>query len=83
MIDVTLDPELWKDIDPGTEALADAWHVKEGDHVQAGQPLVTVVLVKTTQEVVAPRAGTIARILVAAEDTFKRGQVLTQLEEDA
>ena len=83
MIEITLDPELWKDIDPGTEALADAWRVKEGDHVQAGQPLATVVLVKTTQEVVAPRAGTIVRILVAAEDTFRQGQALALLEEDA
>ena len=83
MIDITLDPDLWKDIDPGTEALVDAWRVKEGDHVQAGQPLVTVVLVKTTQELVAPRAGTVARILVAAEDTFKRGQALALLQEEA
>ncbi|MDE2255507.1 MAG: lipoyl domain-containing protein [Betaproteobacteria bacterium] len=81
MIEIKLDPELWKDIDPGTEGLVDAWRVKEGDRVRAGQALVTVILVKTTQELVAPRAGTVTQILVPAEANFKQGQTLALLEE--
>ena len=81
MIEIKLDPELWKDIDPGTEGLVDAWRVEEGERVQAGQALVTVILVKTTQELAAPKAGTVTRILVPAEANFKQGQTLALLDD--
>ena len=81
MIEIKLDSELWRDIDPGTEGLVDAWRVKEGDHVEAGQTLVTVILVKTTQELTAPRAGKVVQVLVPAEANFKQGQALALLEE--
>ncbi len=82
MIEIKLDSELWRDIDAGTEGLVDAWHIKEGDHARAGQTLVTVILVKTTQELVAPCAGKVAQILVPAEANFKQGQTLALLEEN-
>ena len=39
-----------------------AWHVAEGEHVVADQPLVSVETDKAVVEVPAPRAGRIARL---------------------
>ena len=75
-IEVTLPPEAWTDVEPGTEALVDKWHVKVGDRVGAGQLLASVVLVKTSFEIVAPAAGVVERILVEAEGTFGPGKPL-------
>lgn len=80
MIDITLIDEAWKDVDAGTEALLDAWQVREGDPVKQGQTVAVVVLVKTSFDVLAPADGTIEQILVAKEDTFKRGQALARLK---
>lgn len=83
MIEISLTKDAWQDVEPGTEALVDAWLVKAGDTVSAGQPVASVVLVKTTYQVQAPAAGVIDQILVAAEDTFKPGQPLALLREAA
>ena len=64
-----------------TEALVDQWLVKEGDHVDAGQVVARVVLVKTTLEVTAPANGVIQRILVPAEQTFAKGKPLATMGE--
>jgi pyruvate/2-oxoglutarate dehydrogenase complex dihydrolipoamide acyltransferase (E2) component len=79
MTEVVLPEEAWQDVEPGAEALLDAWLVKEGDRVEAGQLLAKAVLVKATIEVTAPIAGVVERILVRAEETFKRGQALVRL----
>jgi len=79
MTDVVLDPAAWQDVDAGTQALLDKWLVGVGDRVQAGQPLASVVLVKSTLEVAAPADGTVAEILVVASDTFGPGQPLARL----
>ena len=79
MIDLVLDAAAWKDVEAGTQALLDKWLVSEGAAVQAGQPLAAVVLVKSTLEVVAPVAGTLAAILVRESDTFGPGQPLGRL----
>jgi pyruvate/2-oxoglutarate dehydrogenase complex dihydrolipoamide acyltransferase (E2) component len=80
MLAIRLADEMWKDVEPGTEALLDKWLVKEGDMVSSGQPVANVVLVKTALEVSAPASGRIARILVPAEQTFGRNSDLAQLE---
>ena len=80
MLAIRLGDEMWKDVEPGTEALLDKWLVQEGDTVNAGQPVANVVLVKTALEVSAPASGRIARILVAAEQTFGPGRDLALLE---
>jgi biotin carboxyl carrier protein len=80
MIDITLVDDAWKDVDAGTEALLDAWKVGEGDLVKQGQTVAVVVLVKTSFDVPAPADGIIEQILVAKEDTFKRGQALARLK---
>ncbi|HEX7889740.1 MAG TPA: lipoyl domain-containing protein [Ramlibacter sp.] len=79
MTGIALDDALWKDVEPGTEALVDQWLVKEGERVTAGQPVVRVVLVKATLEVPAPAAGVIEKIHVPAEQTFARGASLATL----
>ena len=80
MLAIRLADEMWKDVEPGTEALLDQWLVKENDAVSAGQPVANVVLVKTSIEVSAPEGGRIARILVAAGETFGPGRDLALLE---
>lgn len=80
MIDVVLEAAAWKDVDAGTQALLDKWLVGVGDTVRAGQPLASVVLVKSTLEVVAPGDGRVAAILVPASETFGPGQPLAQLD---
>lgn len=78
-LEVTLPQEAWSGVEAGTEALVDRWHVKAGDRVDAGQLLVSVVLVKTSHEIVAPVAGVVEQILVEAEDTFGPGQALARI----
>jgi pyruvate/2-oxoglutarate dehydrogenase complex dihydrolipoamide acyltransferase (E2) component len=79
MTDIVLGDEIWKDVEPGTEALMDRWLVKEGDKVQAGQTVAQIVLVKTTVDVPAPVAGVVEKILVPAERTFARGRPLATM----
>jgi len=77
---IRLPDELWTDVEPGTEALLDKWLVKEGDAVAAGQPVATVVLIKTAVDVPAPAGGRIVSILVPADSTFGRERDLALLE---
>jgi pyruvate/2-oxoglutarate dehydrogenase complex dihydrolipoamide acyltransferase (E2) component len=81
MTPIVLPDADWEGVEPGTEALMDRWLVTEGTQVSAGQAIGRVVLVKATLEVTAPVAGVLARILVPAEETFKRGTVLAELRE--
>jgi pyruvate/2-oxoglutarate dehydrogenase complex dihydrolipoamide acyltransferase (E2) component len=83
VVGVRIPAEAWDDVEEGTEALLEQWLVREGDVVAAGQPVATAILVKTNYEIVAPAAGRIAKILVAAQGTFGRGQDLALLEEAA
>ena len=80
MLAIRLADEMWKDVEPGTEALLDKWLVEEGDMVSSGQPVANVVLVKTALEVSSPASGRVAKILVQAEQTFARGCDLALLE---
>ncbi|AIL61761.1 lipoyl domain-containing protein [Pseudomonas alkylphenolica] len=79
MTQIHLQDDAWEDIDESTEALLDEWHVKEGDSVEAGQLVASVMVIKTSFEVLAPAAGTIGKLLVAAQDNFNRGQALAEL----
>jgi pyruvate/2-oxoglutarate dehydrogenase complex dihydrolipoamide acyltransferase (E2) component len=80
MTDIQLQDEAWQDIEEGTEALLDEWHVKAGDKVEAGQLLASVIVAKTKFEVVAPAAGVVAELKVAAQENFPRGQALATLQ---
>jgi pyruvate dehydrogenase E2 component (dihydrolipoamide acetyltransferase) len=79
MISLTLLDAAWEDVADGTEALLDEWLVTVGDQVVADQVLARVVVVKTSCEILAPTAGTISAILVAAGDTFAKGAPIAHL----
>ena len=81
MIHIQLQDEAWEDLEADTEALLDEWHVQAGDVVEAGQLLASVMVIKTSFDVLAPVAGTIGKLLVAAQDNFTRGQALAELAE--
>lgn len=81
MIEITLSADAWNGIDPGTEALLDKWLVSAGDTVRAGQPIANVVIIKASQEIVAPADGRIEKILVKSEQTFAQGKPIALLKE--
>ena len=58
-----------------------AWHVSEGDHVVADQPLVSVETDKAVVEVPSPQAGHIKKIHGAAGDLVKVGDPLVDFKE--
>jgi 2-oxoisovalerate dehydrogenase E2 component (dihydrolipoyl transacylase) len=63
------------------EAELVAWHVGEGDHVVADQPLVSVETEKAVVEVPSPQAGKIARLRAQPGDRVKVGGALVEFEE--
>lgn len=81
MTDIILDDAVWADVDEGTEALLQEWQVQAGDRVEAGQVLGVAELVKTTHDIVAPVAGVVASLEVAAEANFGRQAVLARISE--
>lgn len=79
-MNITLPETAWEGIEPTVEALVDRWLVQEGDAVRRGQPLATVVLVKTSQDIEAPADGRVTHILVGVGHTFHRCQPVATLE---
>jgi 2-oxoisovalerate dehydrogenase E2 component (dihydrolipoyl transacylase) len=76
-------PDLGEGLD---EAEIVAWHVTEGDHVVADQPLVSVETDKAVVEVPSPWSGRIGHVFGAKGDFVKVGAPLVEfvegLEED-
>lgn len=58
------------------EAEIVAWHVADGEHVVADQPLISVETDKAVVEIPSPRAGRIARLHGAPGDIVKVGAPL-------
>jgi biotin carboxyl carrier protein len=79
--EVRLPDAFWEGVDPGVQALLDAWLVEEGAGVEAGQAVARIVLVKTAIQVEAPASGRLRGILVPAGQTFARGQALARIED--
>jgi 2-oxoisovalerate dehydrogenase E2 component (dihydrolipoyl transacylase) len=71
-------PDLGEGLD---EAEIVAWHVSEGDHVSADQPLVSVETDKAVVEVPSPQSGRIARLFGVKGDLIKVGAALVAFEE--
>jgi len=65
------------------EAELVAWHVGEGDHVVADQPLVSVETEKAVVEVPSPQSGRIARLFAKPGDRVKVGAPLVEFDEAA
>jgi 2-oxoglutarate dehydrogenase E2 component (dihydrolipoamide succinyltransferase) len=66
-------PQLGETVAEGTVA---TWHKKEGDTVAVDDILVDIETDKVSMEIPAPKAGTLAKILVADGDTVPVGTVL-------
>lgn len=66
------------------EGLPDAeivsWHVKEGDAVQADQPMVSVETAKAIVEVPSPYTGVIRKLHATAGDVVGTGEPLVDFE---
>lgn len=75
-LDIVLPESAWEGVEAGVQGLVDNWLVVEGARIEAGQPLVRVVLVKSSLEVEAVASGRLEKILVPAGDNFGRGQPL-------
>lgn len=78
-VDIVLPESAWEGMEAGVEGLLDQWLVAEGAAIEAGQPLVRVVLVKTTIEVEAVVSGRLDAILVRAGENFRPGQPLGRI----
>ncbi len=76
MTGVRLPEEAWEDVDEGVDGLLEEWLAAEGDSVEAGQPIASAIVLKTSHEVRAPASGTLESILVAAGATFGPDQDL-------
>ncbi len=79
MIEIKLPDEAWADVEAGTEALLDEWHVAVGDAVAEGQIIGTAMVVKAAIELVAPAAGVVESLDIAATQNFGKGAVLARL----
>jgi 2-oxoglutarate dehydrogenase E2 component (dihydrolipoamide succinyltransferase) len=66
-----------------TQATVGAWLKREGDAVQADEPLVEVESEKATVALPAPAAGVLRKVLRASGDTVAVGEVIGELEEGA
>ncbi len=66
-----------------SEATVAQWLKKEGEAVQADEPLVELETDKVTLEVNAPEAGVIAKITVGEGESVEVGAVLGELEAGA
>jgi Pyruvate/2-oxoglutarate dehydrogenase complex, dihydrolipoamide acyltransferase (E2) component, and related enzymes len=56
------------------------WHVKEGDYVKEGDPLVDVMTEKATVTLPAPTSGRVVEILIGEGQGVKVGQTLCVIE---
>jgi pyruvate/2-oxoglutarate dehydrogenase complex dihydrolipoamide acyltransferase (E2) component len=66
-------PQLGNEIE---EAQVDGWMKAVGEEVKAGEALLTITTPKITIEVEAPVSGTLAKILVEAEELASVGATL-------
>jgi multifunctional 2-oxoglutarate metabolism enzyme len=69
-------PEMGESVTEGTVL---EWHVSEGQQVSEGDTVIEVSTDKVDAEVPAPASGTIAKLLVQADDTVKVGQPLAEM----
>jgi len=73
-------PEVGESV---TEVEIGRWLVKEGDAVNADQPVVELETDKVNQELPAPVNGAIVKFLLKEGDTARVGDVIAHIEEGA
>ncbi|HHH26826.1 MAG TPA: 2-oxo acid dehydrogenase subunit E2, partial [Polyangiaceae bacterium] len=59
------------------------WKVQEGERVQQGQPLVTILTDKTDTELPAPDTGVIVKVIAHTGDTVEVGAALCVIDANA
>ncbi len=59
------------------------WQVREGQRVELGQPLVTVLTDKTDTDVPATEAGVVVKIVAQTGDTVAVGAALCEIDSEA
>jgi len=62
------------------EAEIVSWHVKEGQHVEVDQPLLSVETAKAVVDVPSPYSGNIVRLHAKAGDTVQTGRPLVDFD---
>lgn len=62
------------------EAEIVAWHVKEGDHVELDQPMVSVETAKAVVEVPSPYTGKLVKLHAKPGDTVQTGGPLAEFD---
>ena len=65
------------------EAEIVAWHIAEGDHVTADEPLLSVETDKAIVEIPSPHSGYVAHLLAKPGERVKVGAPLVDFEEGA
>jgi 2-oxoisovalerate dehydrogenase E2 component (dihydrolipoyl transacylase) len=62
------------------EAEIVAWHVKEGDHVELDQPMLSVETAKAVVEVPSPYTGKLVKLHAKPGDTVQTGRPLAEFD---
>jgi pyruvate/2-oxoglutarate dehydrogenase complex dihydrolipoamide acyltransferase (E2) component len=75
-VEIRCPPEAWEDVEEGVDALLESWNASVGAPLTRGQAVATVIVVKTTFDVLAPEDGELGEIVVAQGDTFGREALL-------
>ncbi len=63
-----------------TEGIITEWHFQEGDHVNAGDALLTVETEKVDTDIEAPVSGTLTEVRYAADDEVPVGEIIAYIE---
>lgn len=66
-----------------TEGTITAWLKNEGDHVEAGEPLLEVATDKVEMEVPSPVSGTLLSIKAQVDETVEVGVEIAVLDAPA
>ncbi|HEY9521879.1 MAG TPA: biotin/lipoyl-containing protein, partial [Thermopolyspora sp.] len=70
-------PQLGESV---TEGTVTRWLKKEGDHVEADEPLLEVSTDKVDTEIPSPSAGVLSKIVVAEDETVEVGAELAVID---
>ena len=65
-----------------TEGTITEWYKNEGDHVEAGEPLLQIETQKLTNDVEAPVSGTLVKILAQVDDTVTCQEPIAEIQPD-
>jgi pyruvate/2-oxoglutarate dehydrogenase complex dihydrolipoamide acyltransferase (E2) component len=63
-----------------TEGVIVEWHAQEGDHVNAGDPLLTVETEKVDTDIEAPVSGTLVEVRYAVNAEVPVGEIIAYIE---